>query len=191
MAVSNVSLANRAIQILGSTNTIESLTEDSANARTMNRVLEPRRRALLRKFRWGFAIKRKSQAADGDQTVFGELNKYALPSDFIRLLRDVDHPDYRKDWRIEGRFIVTDEASPLEFRYIADITDPTLWDALFFEALAHDLAHETCKEVTGSTGAKQDIKDDLKRILADAKQAGSYEEDPIEALEDDWLLARL
>ena len=191
MTVSNVSLANRAIQILGSTATIESLTEDSPNARTMNRALEPRRRALIRRFRWGFAIVRDSVAADGDQTLFGELNKYALPADYLRLLRDVDMPDYRKDWRIEGRFIVTADDSPLEFRYIADIDDPTLWDALFFEALAHDIAHETCKEVTGSTSAKQDIKDDLKDILAQAKQIGSIEEDPTEGLDDDWLLARL
>jgi hypothetical protein len=191
MTASNVSLANRAIQILGSSGTIESLTEDSANARTMNRVLEPRRRALLRKFRWGFAIKRKSQAADGDQTDFGGLNRFATPNDHLRLLRDVDHPDYRKDWRIEGRFIVTSESSPLQFRYIADITDPTLWDALFFEALAHDMAHETCHEVTGSSTKKTDIKDDLDRILAEAKQIGSIEEDPTEPLTDDWVASML
>lgn len=191
MTVSNVSLANRAIQILGSSGTIELLTEDSPNARTMNRVLEPRRRALIRRFRWGFAIERASVAADGSQTSFGSLNRYALPNGYLRLLRDVDHPDYRKDWRIEGRYIVTKDASPLEFRYIKDITDPTLWDALFFEALAHDMAHETCHEVTGSSSKKAEIKDDLTEIIAQAKQIGSIEEDPTEALEDDWVLARL
>ena len=190
MARSNVSLANRAIQILGSTGTIESLTQDHPNARTMSRVLEPRRQALLRKYRWGFAITRASVAADGTQTTWGELNRYGKPNDFLRLLRDSDQPDIRKDWKIEGAYIISDEASPLEFRYIADITDPTLWDPLFFEALAHDMAHETCKEVTGSTGAKQDIKDDLKAIVAEAKNAGAMEEDPQESVEDDWLLAR-
>lgn len=191
MTVSNVALVNRALQILGTSETIESLTEDSGNARSMNRALEPRRRALLRKFRWGFAIKRKSQAADGSQTAFGGLNRYALPNDFLRLLRDVDLPDYRKDWRREGRYIVTADDSPLEFRYIADITDPTQWDALFYEALAHDLAHETCHEITGSTGKKQDIREDMKDIIAEARKIGSIEEDPTEPLDDDWVLARL
>jgi len=107
------------------------------------------------------------------------------------LLRDKDVPDIRKDWKLEGRYIITTDASPLEFRYIADITDPTQWDTLFYEALAHDMAHETCKEVTGSTAQKAEIKDDLATILAEARQVGAMEEDPQEALEDDWVLARL
>jgi len=191
MTVSNVSLANRALQILGVSQGIESLTQDHPNARSMSRVLEPRRRAMIRKYRWGFAIKRASVAADGDQTEWGELNRYTLPNDFLRLLRDSDMPDYRKDWKREGQYIISDEASPLEFRYLADITDPTQWDSLFFEALAHDMAHESCKEVTGSTSQKEAIKDDLATVLAEARQAGAFEEDPQEPLDDDYLLARL
>jgi len=189
MAVSTVSLANRALQILGSSNVIESLSEDSANARSMNRALEPRRRALLRKYRWGFAIQRKAQAADSTQTTFGSLNRYALPNDYIKLLRDVDMPDSRKDWKIEGGFIITEDGAPLYFRYIADMTDPTTWDALFYEALAHDIAHETCNEITGSDAKKAQIKDDLKDIIAEAKLAGAIEQDPNETLDDDWILA--
>jgi hypothetical protein len=187
MAASEVSLANRALQILGVSQGIESLSQDHPNARTMTRVLEPRRQALLRKYRWTFAIKRASVAADGDQTLWGDLNRYGKPNDFLRLLRDGDVPNVREDWKIEELFIVTGDSSPLEFRYVADITDPTQWDALFFEVLAHDMANETCKEVTGSTAAKQDIKDDLKTLLSEAKLVGAMEEDPTEAVDDDWL----
>ena len=195
MAASAVSIANRAIQILGSSDTIASLSEDSPNARSMNRVYEPLRQALLRKYRWGFAIQRDSLAADGDQTSWGELNKFYLPNDYLRLLRDGDMPDYRKDWKIEGDttgpHIVTSEDAPLDIRYVADVTDATRMDALFREALAHYMAHETCNEVTGSTSRKADIKDDMKDIVNDAKAAGSIEEDPQENLDDDWLIARL
>jgi hypothetical protein len=195
MAASAVSISNRAIQILGSTETIATLTENSPNARTMNRVYEPLRLALLRKFRWGFAIQRASLAADASATLFGSLKKYYLPNDYLRVLRDKDAPDYRKDWRIEGDatgpHIVSDESSPLQLRYLADVTDAGRMDALFREALSHYMAHETCQEVTGSTTKKADIKDDLKDIINDAKKAGSIEEDPIEALEDDWILVRL
>jgi len=187
MAASEVSLANRALQILGVSQGIESLSQDHPNARTMTRVLEPRRQAMLRKYRWTFAIKRASVAADGDQTLWGDLNRYGKPNDFLRLLRDGDVPNVREDWKIEELFIVTGDSSPLEFRYVADITDPTQWDALFFEVLAHDMANETCKEVTGSTAAKQDIKDDLKTLLSEAKLVGAMEEDPTEAVDDDWL----
>ena len=187
MTASVVSLANRAIQILGSTGTIESVTQDHPNARTMNRVLEPRRRALLRKGRWGFAITRASVAADGSKTLYNSLNRFALPNDYIRLLLDGDVPSLRKDWKIEGRFIVTADASPLEFRYIADILDPSQWDALFFEYLAHDMAHETAKEVTGNDNLKESIKKDMKDIMADARKYGAFEEEPAKEDNDDWL----
>ena len=194
MAASSVTIANRAIQALGSSETIESLSQDSPNARSMNRVYEPRRQALLRKHRWSFAIQRASVAADATDTTWGELNRFYMPNDFLRLLRDKDMPDIRKDWKIEGdatgMHVVTADASPLQFRYIADVTDPSRMDALFREVLALDMAVQTCQEVTGSTTKKDDIEEDLAGLLADAKAVGAIEEDPQESLDDDWLLAR-
>ena len=193
MTASAVSIANRAIQILGSSETIASLTENSPNARSMNRAYEPLRQALLRRYRWSFAIQRASLAADGSDTLFGGLNRFYLPNDYLRILRDKDLPDYRKDWKIEGDaigpHIVTADASPLEIRYLADVTDPTRMDALFREALSHYMAMETCKEVTGSTRDKESLKADFDDAMNQAKQAGAYEEEPQEPLLDDWLLS--
>jgi hypothetical protein len=45
--------------------------------------------------------------------------------------------------------------------------------------------------VTGSTSQKEAIKDDLATVMAEARQAGAFEEDPQESLDDDYLLARL
>lgn len=187
MTVSNVSIANRALQKLGSKR-IESLSQDHPNARSLNTAFEPVRNALIRKYPWSFAIARASVAADAADTLWGSLNRYALPADFARLLRD-DETGVRVDWKIEGRFIVTQDAAPLEFRYISIVTDPTNFDPSFAELLSTVLAMETCEDVTGSTGKLESLKGVYARDLADAKNANAFETGAIESLEDDWILS--
>lgn len=187
MTVSNVSIANRALQKLGAKR-VESLSQDHPNARSLNTAFEPVRNALIRKYPWSFAIKRESVAADGDETLWGGLNRFSLPADFGRLLRD-DETGVRVDWKIEGRYIVTLDAAPLEFRYVAIVTDPTEFDPSFIELLSTALAMETCEDVTGSPGKLESLKNGYARELADAKNANAFETGAVESLEDDWLIA--
>lgn len=188
MAVSDVSICNRAIQKLGSSARISALSESSANARSMNAAFEPVRRALLRKYTWSFAIARESIAADGDGPLWGDWNRYSLPNDFLRLLRD-DESGVRTDWKIEGQYIVTADESPLEIRYIRDVTDPTEFDTMFVEVFSTALAIATCKEITDSTAMKESLKDDMKTEIADAKKIGAIEKGPQEDEEDTFILA--
>jgi hypothetical protein len=188
MAVSNVAIANRALQKLGAKR-ISSLTQDAPNARSMNAAFEAVRRAELRRNAWSFAIKRASVAADATQSEWGEWNRYSLPNDFLRLLRD-DETDTYVDWKIEGGYILSKQESPLQFRYIADITDPNTFDSLFVEVFAGRLALETCEEITQSTGKKESVKDDYKTDVAEAKAIGFIEKEAQAFPEDDWLAAR-
>lgn len=188
MAVSNVAIANGALQKLGARR-IESLTQDAPNARSMNAVFERVRASLLRRYDWSFAIKRASIAADSTQTTWGELNRFSLPNDYIRLLRD-NETQQKLDWKIEGRYIVTNDAAPLEIRYLADITDPTLFDALFVEAFEWRLAYVTCKEITGSDAAKSDVAGSFQEVIDDAKLYGAIEKGAIESDDDPWWNAR-
>jgi hypothetical protein len=189
---SKVQIANSALQRLGAKR-IESLSENSPNARSMNAAYDPARKKLLRKYDWGFAIRRASIAADGDQTLWGEHNRYVLPNDYIRLIRD-NETHYRVDWRIEsdenvGVYIVTDDASPLEVRYIADVDDPNFYDALFADAFSCQIALDTCQEITQSTSKKSSIQSDFDVAISDAKKFGAIEKDAQEAPQDDWLTA--
>ena len=189
MTISNVAIANRALQKLGAER-IESLTENSPNARSMNAAFEITRRAEIRRYDWSFAIARASIAADAADTTWGSWNRYSLPNDFLRLIRD-DETGQAPDWRIEGLYIVTADASPLEIRYLADITDPTYFDTLFIEAFASKLAVECCQEITGSTSRKQDAKDDYSFAINEENRIGSIEKPAAESPEDSWLNARL
>lgn len=188
MASSETQIANRALQKLGA-DRIESLTQDNPNARSMNAVYTQVRDEELRRHDWGFAIKRASIAADGTDAVWGGWKRYSKPNDYLRVIRD-DESGVAVNWRIEGDYIVTDTASPLKIRYISRVTDPNTFDVLFAEAVACKLAMETCKEITGSTSAKQDAKDDYDRAIAEAKRVGAIEEPAKEFPEDPWLLAR-
>ena len=188
MAISNVSIANGALQRLGAKR-IESLTQDHPNARSMNAAFTRVRDRLLRRYDWNFAISRASIAADGDDSLWGDWNRYSLPNDYIKLLRD-DESGTHVDWKIEGLYILTADASPLEIRYIARIEDPNYYDALFTETFACKLALECCEEITQSTSRKESIKDDYEKAIAEARRLGAIEKPAMEFVEDDWLAAR-
>ena len=138
MATSKVAIANGALQRLGAKR-IEALTQDHPNARSMNAAFERTVKAEIRRYDWSFAIKRESVAADGDDPTWGDWTRYGLPNDYIRLLRD-DESGGNVDWRIEGQYILSRDAAPLEFRYIAYIEDVNFYDSLFIEALECKLA---------------------------------------------------
>lgn len=188
MALSKVAIANGALQKLGAAR-ISSLTQDHPNARSINAAYDRIRRRLIRQYAWSFAIRRDSIAKDAAQTLWGEKNRYTLPNDYLRLLRD-DETGIFKDWRIEGLFIVTADASPLEIRYVADIDDPNLYDSLFADALSTALAYECCEEITQSTSRKESIREDQRALINEAKRIGAIEKEADEAPEDDWIAAR-
>jgi len=189
MAVSDVSIANRALQKLGAKR-ISSLTQDHPNARSINACFVSVRKMELRRYDWSFAIKRASIAADAtDVTILNTWKRYSLPNDFLKLIRDNESGSY-VDWKIEGLYILTADASPLQIRYVAHIEDPVLFDALFVEAFAGRLAAETCEEITQSTGKLEQIAAGYKDDIAEARRVGAIEKAAQEFPEDSWLAAR-
>ena len=188
MATSKVAIANAALQRIGAKR-IESLTQDHPNARSMNAAFDKTVKAEIRRYGWNFAIKRASIAADGDEPVWGDWLQYSQPNDFIRLLRD-DESGQAVDWKVEGLFVLSKTASPLEIRYLAFIEDPNYYDSLFIEALECKLAMVTCKELTGSTSEKDSIKEDYDKAIAEAKRINAIEKEAQEFPEDSWLNAR-
>lgn len=194
MADSDTQIANRALQILGSSGRISSLDQLSQpNARSMNAAYAPVRDALLRSYRWNFAIKRGSVAADSTETTYEELTRFLKPSDFLALIRrkNTSSRAERTDIQIEGDYLVTSESAPLEFRYIRRVEDPKQFDALFSEALAANLAMATCLEVTGSVKKLGEAQRQFNWALSQARQANAIENDSEEAPVDEWIEAAL
>lgn len=183
-------ICNRALQKLGA-NRISSLSDGSRSARACTIAYDPRRRALLRDYVWSFAIKRATIAEDNPAPDWGKGHSYTLPSDYLRLIDDYpERQSNTNDFEIEGLQIFTNTVSPLYIRYIADIQDTTLFDALFMEALAANLAAELAEELTQSNSKKQYCAQDFSASIAEAKRIGAIEKIPIVPVEDTWLTVR-
>jgi len=96
------------------------------------------------------------------------------------------------DWRIEGQFIVTRETQPIILRFIADITDVSLMDAMFCEALAARVAlsiqetfapkpAEDQKGQAPQNSKVGTISMEYDRFISEAEQANSIEVGPLPA----------
>ncbi len=188
---SKVDICNRALQKLGAERII-SLTQDSVSARACNLAFESVRDAELRAHAWNFAIKRVELATDATAPVYGYDYAYTLPSDCLRLLsNDTNEGVYMTDWKVEGRKILTNEGAPLQIRYVYRVTDTTLYDTLFIEAMACKMAIEMCEELTQSNSKRQLAAEDYKLTIREARKINAFENPSAETQTDTWLSARL
>lgn len=187
---SETSIANRALQLLGAKR-IVSMIENSNNARSCNSCYESLRDKLLEKYRWTFSIKRASIAADGTDPDWGRDKVYTLPSDYLRRADPYnEYIDPHQDWEIEGRKLYTNDAAPIYLRYVARITDVSLFSPLFCEALSHEMAYAMCEEITQSNTKKEALRADLKAIIIEAKASNSLEKTPTETPDSSWITER-
>lgn len=190
MATSDVAIANMALDKLGAAR-IVSLGDDSRNARACNACYAQLRDQELRAHGWNFAKTRATLAAHATAPDFDFDYAFPLPTDCLRIL-----PPKRTglDWTIEnhaGRSaILTNDGDAIELVYIARITDPTVFDALFDDALAARMALHMCEEITQSNQKKADAKDDYIGAIRRAKRTNAIEQVPQDAAEDPWLAAR-
>ncbi len=201
MATSEVDIANAALIKLGA-DTIIALTDDNVRARTMQARYGHVRDAELRRRRWKFSIRRDSLAALAAAPDSDYDRQFQLPPDYLRLIEGgdiadtADLADYRTAsgralYSIEGTRLLTNLGAPLAIRYIARITDVSLFDSAFAEALASRLAYECCEKITQSDQKKADAMTDFRLALSEARRANAIER-PAEALADDsWILARV
>lgn len=207
MAVSETSIANRAVTKLGA-NRILSLTEDTPEARALNAVYETTRNAELRAHPWAFATERAQLSALSSTPSWGYSKEYQLPADCIRVLSvgekwipyDAIGVSYREYpigttdesfYQIEGQKILTDLAAPLKIRYTKKETDPAKFDDLFIDALACRLAYETAADIIdATTGDFQRIEVMYNRAIMEAKRVNAITKPPRKRGPSAFTLAR-
>jgi hypothetical protein len=199
MAVSAVSICNRALQLLGD-ESIVSLTDDNNRARAMNLAYEPIRRRELQVRRWRFSISRASLPALADTPDSGYAYQYQLPNDFLRLieggdlLTSADLTDFRGGeeslFSIEGQAILTDIEAPLSIRYLRDVTDAASFHPAFVETLSVAIAIATCERLTGSASKLQELRDMYSAVVKDAARANALERASISMADDTWVIGR-
>lgn len=183
---SQVEIANRALDLLGA-EAIVALTEDSENARAINRCYNIILRSMLRKHVWNCAKKRVVLAPLAAAPAFDYDYQFQLPADCLRPLFPIDVTD----WSVEkGRVLLTNDGNVLNLVYIAMLDDPNDMDDCFVEVFAAEMAVKNCEKLTQSLGKRKEAKDELKTAWADARKANAFETIPQQQDFSSWVDAR-
>lgn len=196
---SEVSIANRALTLLGA-DLIIALTDDNNRGRTMNANYEAIRDAELDRHRWRFSIARATLPALTAAPAFGFARQFQVPINFLKLIEGgdlttgADLTDYRTGssalWSREGDKILTSLNAPLHIRYIARITDPSLYSASFAEAFAARLADECCERITQSDSKRQICMAAYKRAISEAIRSNALEVPAESPADGEWVTCR-
>ena len=146
---SEVDICNLALARLGDNATVASINppEGSAQAEHCERFYPVARDALLEKHPWRFAVRRVRLAKLNTETGTWAY-AYAEPSDVVRLLTvlpasaasDADSHDYEAESSRNGTPTLLTDLDNASLRYVARITDTTVFSPLFVDALAWLLA---------------------------------------------------
>lgn len=186
---SYVEIANLAASKIGEDDQLRAPDDDTHLGRTIAAVWNSVRRAALRDHPWNFAVKRVALGASAD-TPIGWKYAYPMRPDFLRLLELLDYPTSR-DWALEGGALLTNYAAPLKIRYIADVTEPSLFDAAFVDAFAARLAFQVADRITGDESRKDRAWSEYQALLKAAKRVDALETPNVRDAMGDWEIARL
>lgn len=192
-SISDTSICNSALSKLGegSDGRITSLTDGSKNANFCNEQYGKLRDDLLRAHRWNFSVQRKELAQSSIIPAFEYDFQYALPDNWIRTVSVTanDAGVGSIPYKIEGLFVLA-STEQLFMRYVARITDVNTMTSDFRELLATKIAHEGAIPIAQSNTLKQDMKDDLKRIMRRARSVDAIEDFPESRPEGSWVRSR-
>lgn len=149
-----VDICNDAIGRVGGRG-ITSLEDEATEARECKKKFPIYRDMLLEEFDWRFATQRFELAANVDEPVYEYGYSFTLPSQVMRVLNASDGSDTAIEWQAEGRTILTGYEGPLYVKAIVRVDDPTVWPALFRDALSYRLAAEICVPLSGDKSLYQ------------------------------------
>jgi hypothetical protein len=170
----DVSIASAALIKLGD-DPITSLTDNTNRARMANRFYHPVRQAVLRKHVWNDSIKRASLAQSVTIPAFEYGYQYALPSDFLRMIK-TDFDEYTP-YKIEGRFLLTNEGA-VSIQYVYDNETVAQYDFLHAEVFIAYLAAELSTVLTGKESLTTRLWQEVRVKLQEAMTIDGQEDYP-------------
>ncbi len=198
---SQSSVVNFALTILGESNRIVTIDDDTKPAREAKALWDIARDAAQAAHNWNFAMARVQLNALTDVPPFGYGYKYAIPNTALRLVQigdiwpGVDLTDYRgsntSEFTLEEGCILTDMGAPLNLRYIKRVEDVGKFDALFNMTLSCKLAELLAEPLTQSSTKRNDARIQFERSLSDAIRANAIQLPPQKLADDEWLMCRL
>lgn len=154
-----VEICNLALNHIGVRN-ITSMAELSEAARRCTLVYEPAVEAVLREHSWNFATKVVALALISGETVPGWDYLYTYPANCLNPIKVYDEENARTTTPFEFRVLqaptgnvkaIATNVEDAYCEYVAKITDETMFDTSFVEALAYKLAGQLAQPLTKNT----------------------------------------
>lgn len=136
---------------------IDGIDDGSSNANQCLTFYAPLRRAMLRAHHWNFAEDRAILVQDVAAPKFEFAYAYSLAADVLKVkeyngtnLTNIPQGVYERwvitRFKIEGRKLFTND-SVVALVYVKDVTDPNLWDPLFYQAASAWLASKLASAI--------------------------------------------
>jgi hypothetical protein len=196
MSISDVSICNRALDMLGA-DPVMSFDDDNQSGRLCKRNYAAVRDAVLRAYPWNPAVRRAVLPALSMPPAWGFAFQYSLPEGpeppcCLRVLSlEGEIEGAASSYRIEGRRILSDDGPPLRLLYIGQITDPNEFGPLLADAIAVRLAAELAYPLTASTALSQALGQTYRDKLAEARAIDAQEGTAGRILANDWVESRI
>lgn len=172
MATSKAQIFNLALTLLGQMPISDPDSETDKRAILLRQTYDMCRQSLLEEHLWNFACKRAVLAPDTDTPDFDYAYQFTLPSDCLRIAKLYNKPSRYKE---EGKKILSDENS-ISLIYIADITDPTYFPAIFSKLLAYELAINSEYGITLQSTMQQSLIVQKTNLLVKAKMVDAQKD---------------
>jgi hypothetical protein len=173
VAISDVQIANFALSKIGDDSTIESLTENSAQANECNLWFDHSRKQTLSAFSWSFAKARITLATHGDDPPANWGYRYQYPSATVKARfienpagRDADPVEFVIETSDDGTRSILTDLDEAKLIFTKDITDPSLYSEFFIEALAAVLASHIAYALTGKIKLQRSIAGEARFLLS-------------------------
>jgi hypothetical protein len=183
VAISDVNICNMALGHLGK-RSINALTEGSANAQACALIYANTRDAMLRVHSWNFNTKELPLALIADEEVLGWTYLYAYPANCLfvqavynELTLDTVPTEPFKELlspTTSQRAIACDTEDAYAEINIR-VTDPTLFDLLFVEALSFELAARLAVQLTGDQAIARGLEAKALQTIDRAKLTNANE----------------
>jgi len=194
---SETDLLNDALGQIGAAR-VTAIDDGSINANHCQTFYPPLRDGALRAAKWNFTLKRVELAQDATGPEFEFAYSYTLPTDCLRVWEYYGaNPSTTTiptalvqsvaPWKIEGRKLVTNDAE-VKILYGARLTNPDVWDALFYQYLTTHLASKLASAIPKDERKANSLLDQAIRVLLPMALASDGQEGSVEPFVTDELL---
>lgn len=190
---------NDALGMIGESR-ITAIDDGSVRANYCQTFYPTLRDGLLRSHHWNFAMRRVELAQDAIAPSFEFVFSYTLPTDLLKIteyngaatdptLTNGVIPWIASRYTIEGRQLLTNDTQ-VKIVYVARVTDPNLWDAMFYQVMSTWLASKLAAAIMKDDRKAKSLLQDALGLLPMATALDGQEGTPPRLISDSLTRVR-